>query len=143
MTAAAKSLLTILAVLAVACAQVAGIGRGYVCDCTGENLLTDSPQCIAAECHPDQGDCDHRGTEGHEAPVEHKKATEQLQGVSVAPIELFVPAPVFCELPPVMPGAPRAVSDIAMQRAEARPPPGEGTALPASVLVARTMVMLV
>ena len=51
MSRPAKHFLVLLAVLAVGSAQVFGIARGMVCDCTGEPVHVESAVCDLA-CHP-------------------------------------------------------------------------------------------
>lgn len=84
-----KHLLPAMALLALVCAQVFGLGRGFVCDCGGVETVTLEEHCHgphSAACHeheaeePCHGDEDHHEGDSHE----HEALSESLRA-SVSP----------------------------------------------------------
>jgi hypothetical protein len=144
MPAPVKHLLMILAVLAVGVSQVLGINRGYLCDCTGQEVLTDKPSCEEvdvelAPAHP------HDDGESPGVPHPHQKFVEALKVVSFTPLVLSLPPSVEMDWPESVIRGMELACETAEQRAELKPTPPDDTGghAPASLLVARTVVMLV
>src|SRR5688572_1339192 len=101
MSRLAKDVLVLLAVLAVGAAQVFGIGRGFVCDCSGEPVHVDSAVCDA-ECHPGSDHHDEDGEEGPDHQHNHKEATESIKLVPLAPLTFDLPAAVEVDVSEVI-----------------------------------------
>lgn len=147
MTLFRKRILPTLAVLVVACAQVFGIQRGYACDHGDVVLETGAEHChrvvddhehdVPCEESPSK-ECDDKGEKEHHAPlgVDMQAAPASLAAVS---IPAFV-AVLFAET---------WVHDWVLIRALAEdewmrmPLDTGGESPPASLLVARCMVILV
>ena len=140
----AKHFLVLLAVLAVGAAQVFGIARGFICECTGEPVHVESASCDA-ECHPDgdHHDDDEDSDGGPRDQHRHKEATESIKLVPLAPLTFDSPAAVEVDVSAIIALGVRLSNEEAEHRAELKPPDDTGGSLPAGVLVARTMVMLV
>jgi hypothetical protein len=143
MTAPVKHLLMILAVLAVGASQILGINRGYLCECRGPSVLTDSPSCDPHESpdheHHDDGDCPP------DAPRKHAKVVEGLKSVSFTPLVLSLPPSVEMDWPETVMLGLREAQARDDHRAGLRSPPPDDTGgnAPVRLLVARTVVMLV
>lgn len=90
-----KRILTTLAVLVVACAQVFGMQRGYACDHGDAGVETEVEHChrivvdeLAHEVPCEESstkDCDNQGEKDHHAPlgVDMQAATSSLAAVSI------------------------------------------------------------
>lgn len=145
MSRLAKHILVLLAVLAVGAAQVFGIARGLVCDCSGVPVHVESAVCDLA-CHPD-GDHDHEdGDDSDGGPHDqhqHKGATESITLVPLAPLTFDLPATVEVDVSAIIALGVRLSNEEAEHRAELKLPDDTGGRPPAGVLVARTVVMLV
>ena len=139
---AAKFLLMMLTVLAVGAAQVWGITRGYVCDCSGEPVEVESSVCEAAACHPGH---DHEDDEsdGPDHQHQHEEATESIQLLPVTPLTYEMPALVEMDSFEILSRGVLLARELAEHRAELKPPDDTGGNPPASELVAQTVVMLV
>ncbi|WP_395739891.1 hypothetical protein [Prosthecobacter sp.] len=109
-----QHLLIALALLALAFAQVFGMGRGFLCDCGGVERVTFADHCHgphSAACHqhedeapfPCQGTEDHHdGEEGSEGGThEHQALIESLLASISSKIEFSAIAPALVAL--VMP----------------------------------------
>ena len=142
MIAHIKHLLMVLALLAVGGAQILGINRGYLCECTGQPVITDRPSCDE-QLAPGQGHDDDHDMPG--SPHQHQKFVESLKSVSFTPLVLSLPPSVEMDWPVTVMLGVRQASEVAEHRAELRhrPPDDSGGNAPASLLVARTVVMLV
>src|SRR4029079_2090502 len=143
MPAPVKHLLMILAVLAVGASQILGINRGYLCECTGQSVITGSPSCDPEDSAPAHEHGDGDSLPG--APHKHQKVVEALKSVSFTPLVLSLPPVVEMDWPEtVMLGLRLARASIE-QLAEMNPPPPDdsGGNAPPRLLVARTVVMLV
>ncbi len=138
-----KYLLLTLALLAVGGAQIAGLSRGYLCECTGQVIVTDSPTCADSELTGGQthqtGDTHQNGGHPHESFV------ESLKSVSFTPLILTLPPSVEMDWPETVIMGLLQARETAGQLAELKPPPPDETGgnVPASLLVARTIVRLV
>jgi len=139
----AKHFLVLLAVLAVGAAQVFGIARGFICECTGEPVHVENASCDA-ECHPDGGhhDDDDESDGGHDEH-KHKEATESIKLVPLAPLTFDLPAAVEVDVSAIIALGVRLSNEEAEHRAELKPPDDTGGSPATGVLVARTVVMLV
>ncbi len=141
---AAKFLLIMLTVFAVGAAQVWGITRGYVCDCSGEPVEVESSVCETAACHPGHDPEDDCGdVPDHQHQHQHEEATESIQIVPVAPLTYEMPALVEMDSFEIFGRGVLLASGLAEHRAELKPQDDTGWNPPASVLVAQTVVMLV
>lgn len=152
----AKYLLMMVTVLAVGAAQVHGLTRGFVCDCSGEPVEVESSICDAAACHPghDHHNGDHHHGEhqddddcgGENSPEDqhlHPEATESIKLVPATPLILVIPALAEMDFSAVLARAVLLAGELLEHRAELKPPDDTGGNPPASVLVAETVVMLV
>ncbi|HEX2750024.1 MAG TPA: hypothetical protein VHM91_18590 [Verrucomicrobiales bacterium] len=142
MIAHVKRLLMILAFLAMGGAQILGINRGYLCECTGQPVITDRPSCDE-QLAAGYGHGDEQDTPG--SPHQHQKFVESLKSVSFTPLVLSLPPSVEMDWPATVMLGVRQASETAEHRAELkhRPPDDSGGNAPAGLLVARTVVMLV
>lgn len=136
-----------LAAIAVAGAQVFGVQRGYLCDCHGTVVATEAEHCHhgaegekpdSSPCSGDSHDeCTDDNREHHEPLIVELNASKA--GLTVAYIPTFV-AVLVAEIPVhewIHIQAPTAEEKL-------RTPLDTGDeSPPASVLVARCMVMLV
>ena len=92
--------LPMLAVLAVACAQVFGLGRGYVCDCGGVEKVTMADHCHgphSTDCHEheDEIPCQGEGDHQHEGDSHsHAAVIESLRASPVPALQLAAPPAV-------------------------------------------------
>lgn len=148
MTFFAKYLLIALALAAVGTSQVSGIARGFLCACGATPVMTSGASCEADGCHDgdhhsedDHGD--HHDHEDHGDRHQHREVKDSLVGTSFVPLTLSLPAAVECDLTPILAQGVRLASEMAEQRAELKPPDDTGGSAAASVLVARSVVMLV
>ena len=148
MTFLRKRILPTLAVLVVACAQVFGVQSGFLCECGDAVVETEAEHCHRVmdddsvhhvPCEESSTkDCDDKGEKEHHAPlgVDMQAAPASLVAVS---IPSFV-AVLFAET---------WVHDWVLIRALAEdewmrmPLDTGGESPPASLLVARCMVILV
>ena len=136
-----KYLLTLIALLAVGSAQVLGIGKGWLCHCSGEAEFSTSADCAEADCHQDH-DAGGGHTEGHSH--EHELLREPLQSTGFVPVVPAPPAMVDLVLPEWLQPLPVNGRKLADAPDEARPPPEElGTCRHLRVSVAMSMVLLV
>lgn len=142
MPAPIKHLLMILVLLTVGSAQVLGINRGYLCDCTGEPVITDRPSCGECESTPAHDHEEDGSLPGHQP---HQKVVESLKSVSFSPLVLSLPPSVEMDWPETVMLGLRYACESAEHRAELRPlpPDDSGGHAPPRLLVARTIVMLV
>jgi len=92
-----KFLFAAYAMLIVACTQVFGVSNGYICVCTGEQVIV-----TADHCHDHH---DHSHDFEHESPLEHEshstkhapnKLDVELNTLTKIPAP---PVPVVAELP--------------------------------------------
>lgn len=144
MTRLAKHFLLLLAVLAVGSAQVFGIARGFVCECSGEPVPVESAVCEASHCHPGHEHHDHDCPGEEPEEHQHKEASESILLVTPAPVTLDLPMMVVCDLSEVLARCEQLSREMAEHDAELlRPPDDPGGSPPAALMVARTMVMLV
>jgi hypothetical protein len=155
-----KHVVLLLAVLSVGAAQVFGIGRGYLCECFGAPVHVSGANCGAAGCHTDAAhdehgehhhsddgdgddDSDGEGGNGGSGKHEHRELKESLKLVPFTPLALDLPAVIEADLSAVFAGSLQLARALEEHRAELKPPDDTGGPPPASVLVARTMVLLV
>lgn len=139
MAAFPKNLLTLLLLLAMSSAQVLGIGRGYLCHCGEQPVLSASADCDTGGCHDDDTLPHHSDEEhGHE----HEKVSEPLEGLTFVPL---APAPPVLRewlLPEWLQPAPlKAACDACF--GDTRPPPDPRASAAIAVRVAKTAVRLV
>lgn len=141
MTAFAKYLFAALAILAMGSSQVLGIARGYLCHCAGESVMVNTPDCASAGCH----DHDHDAGTHHEKDGEHhhEGLKESLVSLSFAPLAVSLPVLVETNVLAEFFRSVRLRGELAEQHEAMKLPDNSGCGPPASVLVARTMVMLV
>lgn len=143
---------------AVGVAQLLGVSRGFLCDCSEVPKLAATAACHASECHPHHDHKDGCADEpavaptqdgeavdscghGHGHEHEHQEVRDVLK-VTSASSSLSVPVPVFYDLPPSLQvAASIVVSSPAARRC--RPGRPEDGSPPAPLLVARTVVMRV
>lgn len=151
-----KLLLSLAVLLALVTAQLAGISRGYWCDCGGGISSAASAVCEPQECHPDishtaccQQNAGTRNQDdgapcpsGGEPNHAHKFLTQEQDYRTFAPVSL--PAPLFtvlsfAGLPPVtwLEDVPVKGQEVQRVRDTWRSPP------PMAVTVLRTVVLLV
>lgn len=144
MSSPVQYLLAVLAILGLGTSQVVGLQSGWVCQCSGEQVIADGPDCESAGCHNEEDhDSDHDHHAPEEAPQEHQKLTRVLVGHTFLPLVVALPPQSVCEAVPGINCAFLSVSENDEPQRPAPPPSGCGPPLPASVLVARTVVMLV
>lgn len=138
-----KKLLPVLGVLAVMCAQVFGIGRGFICDCSGAQIVTQSDHCHGPHGAPcvENAPPIHTGEscpDGGDARS-HSAVEQDFQSAAARVADVVLTAPLLHVLlilddaawekaPPVS-----AVEYLADTRGS--PPPG--------VAVSRTVVLLI
>lgn len=142
----AKQFLMLLAILALGSAQVFGIARGFVCDCSGEPVPVESALCEASQCHPGtEHHHDHDHDCGGDDPQEHqhKVASESIQLVTPVPVTFDLPLIVECDLSSFIARCVQLSCEVAEHDAQLRPPGDTGGSPPAAIMVARTVVMLV
>lgn len=144
-----RHLFAVIAVLVIGVAQVAGVSRGYLCECFGVPVLTASPECDAAEYpsgHDDDGwgfeDEDHAFGE-HGKPHRHQRVIETMKSIGFTPLVLGLPVAVELDLPVWMDEGVRIAAELAERCAEVRPPEDPGVCGQTDALAARSMVMLV
>ena len=109
MTFLRKRILTTLAVLVVACAQVFGMQRGYICDHGDSSLETKAEHChrvqddgheheVPCEDSPDN-ECDGKGEKEHHQPLavdlQSSTANQTLAFVPTFVAVLIAEAPVY------------------------------------------------
>lgn len=139
MAAFPKHLLTLLLLLAMSSAQVLGIGKGYLCHCGDQPVLSASADCESAGCHHDDEDRhDDEGEHSHE----HEKVSEPLQGLTFVPLAPAPPVLREWVLPEWLQPVPTG-NVAAHQHASSRPPPGPERAISASVTIAKASVRLI
>lgn len=141
MTAFTKYLFAALAILAMGSSQVMGITRGYVCHCAGEPVMVDAPDCASAGCHEhdhDGGTHDEKDGDHH-----HEGLKNSLVSLSFAPLVVAMPVLVETNVLVEFFRSVRLHVELAEQHEAMILPDSSGCGPPASVLVARTMVMLV
>lgn len=143
MTSPLQYLLAVLAIFGLGTSQVLGLAGGYVCECSGEQVMASGPDCVSGGCH-DQGDLDsNHDQDAPEAPHGHLKLTTVLLGHTFAPLVVALPPLTVCA---ALPGVNCALISVSVKSEPERPvvaPSGCGPPPPPGVLVARTMVMLV
>lgn len=149
MTFLSKRILPTLAVLAVACAQVFGLERGFACDHGDELVETTAEHChrVLADAHEEEvpchespaNDCGDSGEKEHHTPlsVDMQAAPSSLASVST-PAFVAVPMVEF-ELRDWI------LSQVLAAREFSKIPPDTGGNSPpsAAVQVASCMVILV
>ncbi|WP_395730744.1 hypothetical protein [Prosthecobacter sp.] len=97
-------ILTSLAVLAVACAQVFGLQRGFLCDCGGVQEVTQADHCHgphSAACHDEEKAAPCHSSDDHpdsEDTHEHPAIVESLTASQASVIQIAAPAPVLVDL---------------------------------------------
>lgn len=150
-------LMTLIALLAVMCAQVFGVQAGFFCDCSG---IPVGEAACEASCHPDlshQHGCSGEMTSTHsdsqqaapgapDAPCGHQHRHRELR----ENLELIM-APLAAAVSSCGPAAflpTFALPELPLHRADPVLPPGTGDppetgSPPMPLLVARTIVMLV
>jgi hypothetical protein len=97
-----RYLLPLLAVLAVATAQVFGLGRGYLCDCGGVEKVTQADHCHSphsSACHEYEeescfGGDDHQDGDTHRHPA----LIESLLASLLSDVHVAAPVPVLVHL---------------------------------------------
>ena len=141
----AKQLLMLLAVLAVGTAQVFGISRGFLCECSGEPVPVESADCETAHCHPGSEHHDHDHDCPGDEPQEHqhKAASESIKLVTPAPLTFDLPMVVECDLSEMIARCVQLSRETAEHDAALSPPDDTGNGPPAAIMVAETVVMLV
>ncbi len=153
MAAIPKSILIALAVIAVGASQILGLARGFLCDCSGHEMITDGSDCDAAQCHEHGDHHDDEGTDSHGEPAgpqhherdshQHRQLKDTLVSTSFAPLTLMLPPDAGIDLGPDFALEARRSALAAEQRAELKPPETPGFPPPSGVLVARTVVLLI
>tara|TARA_R110002049_G_scaffold297881_1_gene487293 strand:+ start:278 stop:724 length:447 start_codon:yes stop_codon:yes gene_type:complete len=148
MTSICKSTFTTLAVLAVACAQMFGMQRGFVCDHEGAIVETESDHCHrvmvegqkdSAPCHGNSAkDCTDSGEREEHAPL---KVVLEVSPSSL--VTIITPAFIAVQIAEIsvrdwLMQQKLAEDDLLFSRLDAG-----GTSPPAAVRVARCIVMLV
>lgn len=95
-----RRILPVLAVLAVACAQVFGLGRGYLCDCGGVEKVTMADHCHGPHseaCHEHEEDlpCNSEDDQHYEGDTHsHTALIESLRASPVSHLQVAAPVPV-------------------------------------------------
>jgi hypothetical protein len=158
MAAIPKTILIALAVIAVGASQVLGFARGFLCACSGHELLTGGADCTASGCHDDDEHHDHghggicpaddgeSGDGDHhdqDSPHRHQPVKETLVGTSFVPLALVLPPDPGLDLSTLFAQDVRMAAMTAERMAELQPPENSGMPPPSGILVARTMVMLI
>jgi hypothetical protein len=161
---AARVLFSCLMMVAIGCAQLLGVGRGFWCLCTPEAKIVMVSECEPSVCHEGEacgrevgestvvagadgthchdGDESCSDTEGSGSDHRHREVRETLQSVAAGLI-LSMPQPPVSDLPPSVLVAPLAsCGGLVWARGIWRSPAPDGSP-PAPLLVARTMVRLV
>ena len=142
----AKQLLMILAVLAVGTAQVFGIARGFLCECSGQPVQAETAVCEPSQCHPGSGHHDHdHDCPGDDDPLDHKHkaASESIKLVTPAPVTFDLPIIVESDLSEMIARCVQLSRETAEHKAKLRPPDDTRGSPPAAIMVAETVVMLV
>jgi hypothetical protein len=139
MSTPVQYILAVLAIVGLGASQVFGIGGGFICQCSGEQVITYAPDCESGGCH-DHEDEDHdRDAPG--IPHEHQKLTQALLGHTFVQLVVELPPLSVCAaLPGVNCHFLTLAETLCLER-PAHAPSGCGP--PQSVHVARTVVMLV
>ena len=139
----AKFLLTIVALLGISSAQVMGIGRGWLCHCTGTASFSNEADCAAGDCHHEESGGSHHHDDsdgGHE----HEFLKESLKTTGFVPLAASLPSMVELILPDWLQPVPLTGMAVMDEPAEARPPPNVQELLRhEGVCVATSMVLLV
>ncbi|WP_395745528.1 hypothetical protein [Prosthecobacter sp.] len=99
-----KRTLCTLAILLVACAQVFGMGRGFICDCGGFEKITPADHChgphsTACHEHETAEPCYESGDEHHDGDThEHQALIESLLASISPALSYSAPAPIIMDL---------------------------------------------
>jgi hypothetical protein len=130
-----RNLITTLALLALVCAQVFGLQRGYVCLCSDEFVET-----VAASCERNEPCCDkeHQGAPPIHVPL---KVNHEAQDKTSTTLVIHAPMLVAILEFEAITGPSETHSSI--HTALNRPPPGKDANPPASLLVAECKVLLI
>lgn len=149
MTSLRKRILTTLAVLVVACAQVFGVQRGYVCNHGDASLETKAEHCHRVQedghehevpCEESPGnECDGKGEKEHHQPL-----AVDLQSSPASQALVFVPVFVAVQIADVSVHQWEMTQLLAEnERLKTPLDTGEDRPPSAAVQVARCMVILV
>jgi len=143
-----KRILPTLAVLAVACAQVFGMQRGYVCDHGGSSLETKAEHChrVQQDGHEHEvpcenstdNECDGKGEKEHHQPL-----TVDLHSSPVSQTLAFVPVFVAVLVAEVPVHEWELVQTLVENDRLKMPLDTGGESPPAALQVVRCMVILV
>ena len=130
-----KHLITLAALFALLGAQVFGLQRGYVCDCSGEAVQT-----MASACADGADGCghDHEGQPQEHAPL---KVKHEAQGKPASAPQ--VQAPVLVAIVNFVQATTLAISQSQALVSVKQAPPDWGAGPPAALLVAECKVLLV
>ncbi len=96
MVALPRILLSLLTVMAVAMAQLAGLHSGWACECSGEPVPVEQQWCSGSDCHehhPGEDHEDHHAPGGHQ----HEELRDALELMTTAPLNC--PPPLLLEYP--------------------------------------------
>ena len=130
-----RNLITTLALLALVCAQVFGLQRGYVCLCSDEFVET-----VTASCEEGERCCDkeHKG-----APPVHAPLTVNHEAQDKTSTTLVIHAPILVAILEFDAITGPSETHSSSHTALSRPPPGKAANPPASLLVAECKVLLI
>lgn len=157
----ARLMLGLIVFSAMGLAQLLGVSRGFLCDCSDVPKLAAMAACHASECHPHHDHKDGCTDElaagpartgeatgeladpcGHGHEHEHLEVRDALK-VTSGSSSLSVPVPVFYDLPPSLQVAASMLPVSGSLSRRARPGRPEDGSPPVPLMVARTMVMRV
>lgn len=148
--------LILLALVAVAWGQVAGLQQGYACVCTGEVLTTLADHCHSPEagltipCHEQEQESQSQSGESSQLPVDdtrtqpHVPLTTDLKAQNKISSSLEIPVPAalsFSDLPDF--ALPVMERPAATQPPDLAPPVDPGESPPTALQVTACTVFLV
>ena len=94
-----KKLVLALGVLAVMCAQIFGIGNGFLCDCSGRPEFTESDHCHGphgADCHKNAEPTHSEASHPAESDTHsHPRIAQDFQSMPALATEFVLAEPVL------------------------------------------------
>jgi hypothetical protein len=159
MNRTARSFVALFALLALAGAQVFGLQKGFLCDCTGEVIETSAEYCHhshgnhhtpCAEDHhehdaPVPQNPEHQGGSHEHAPlkVQLTAASQGKDASASVAFTITLSALPVAELPDFLFFLIASPGDASVAQVHRAPPPDAGGNATAAVQVAECMVLLV
>ncbi|MBB5031168.1 hypothetical protein [Prosthecobacter vanneervenii] len=147
MSSVLKRALSTLAILLVACAQVFGMDRGFVCDCGGMEKITAADHCHgphSAACHDHEAEepCHEESGGHHDGDThEHPALIESLLASLSPAFSFSAPAPIIMDLALEEWHSPLFLTEAAASTAVHSEHPPPAAQRPWPQLLARTLVL--